>query len=104
MLTSLPGDIISAVRKVFHFIHRDIFLSNYSSSTFNSDGSSDTSILTRIVGRSIAKEACGFLLDLYLSKSVPADADGLKGFEAIGRTVVAFENELIALGKQCCVF
>ncbi|GJJ70611.1 protein transport protein DSL1/ZW10 [Entomortierella parvispora] len=92
-------DIISAVMKVFHFIHRDIFLNDYTSSTFNSDGSlSDTNILTRVVGRSIAKEACGFLLSFYLSRIVPEDADGLKSFETIGAKVVAFENELIALG------
>jgi len=100
-----PGDIISTVKEVFHFIHRDIFLSNYASSTFNSDGSSsDTNILTHVVGRSVAKEACGFLLDFYLSKIVPADADGLKNFETIGATVVAFENELISMGKLYCMF
>ncbi|KAF9205500.1 Centromere/kinetochore protein zw10 [Haplosporangium sp. Z 27] len=91
--------LFSQVGRVFHFIHKNIFLSNYSDSDFNADNySSDSEILTYFIGRNIAKEACSMISRYYLSKIVPADVEGLNNFGSITSTVTQFEDELIAMG------
>ncbi|KAF8931082.1 Centromere/kinetochore protein zw10 [Haplosporangium gracile] len=93
------GDIFRDVLSVFEFIHRDIFLNGYSSSEFNADEFSlDTEILTHLLGRGIAKEACTMLSKSYLSQAVPSDITGLRDFASIASAVTRLENELIALG------
>ncbi|KAF9965837.1 Centromere/kinetochore protein zw10 [Mortierella alpina] len=94
-----PEDLFSNVRKVFEFIYRGIFLHGYSSSEFNSeDDSSDTEILTHFIGRNIAKESCAMISKHYLSKIVPTDIEGLRGFGSIATAAIQFEDDLIAMG------
>ncbi|KAF9347060.1 Centromere/kinetochore protein zw10 [Mortierella sp. AD094] len=92
-------DLFSQVLSVFHYIHKDIFLSGYSDPEYNADGhSSDTEILTYFIGRNIAKEACSMIAKYYLSKIVPTDVEGLNSFGSIATAASQFEDELIAIG------
>jgi hypothetical protein len=85
---------------VFAFIHRNIFLNDYSSSEFNAEEfSSDTEILTHFLGRNIAKETCTMISKYYLSRVVPTDINGLREFSSIASAATHLEDELIALGK-----
>ncbi|KAG0306340.1 Centromere/kinetochore protein zw10 [Dissophora globulifera] len=93
------GDIFSQVRRVFQYIHREIFLSGYSGPEFNAEQfSSDTEILTYFIGRSIAKETCAMISKYYLSKVVPTDVEGLHNFGSIASTAIQLEEDLIAMG------
>ncbi|KAF9920529.1 Centromere/kinetochore protein zw10 [Linnemannia zychae] len=93
------GDLFKDVLKVFEFIHRNIFLSDYSSTDFNADDfSSDTEILTHLLGRNIAREACAMISKYYLALSVPTDLDGLHSFTSIASAATKFEDELVAMG------
>lgn len=98
---------------VFRYIHQNVFLSGFSESEFNpksnSEGYSDSHILTLFVGRHIAKEACAMILEHYLSTVVPSDVEGLNNFGLIASKTTKFENELVSMGIflcQCkaCVF
>lgn len=85
---------------VFEFIHRNVFLHDYSSSEFNAEEfSSDTEILTHFIGRNIAKEACTMISKYYLSQTVPTDINGLRDFTSVASAATHLEDELIALGK-----
>ncbi|KAG0065259.1 Centromere/kinetochore protein zw10 [Linnemannia elongata] len=93
------GDLFRDVLSVFEFIHRNIFLKDYSSPEFNAEEfSSDTEILTHFLGRNIAKEACAMISKSYLSQAVPSDINGLQDFASIALAATHLEDELIALG------
>ncbi|KAF9134647.1 Centromere/kinetochore protein zw10 [Mortierella sp. GBA39] len=93
------GDLFRDVLSVFEFIHRNIFLSDYSSPEFNAkEFSSDTEILTYFLGYNIAKEACAMVSKSYLSQAVPSDINGLRDFASVASAATHLENELIALG------
>ncbi|KAF8938445.1 Centromere/kinetochore protein zw10 [Dissophora ornata] len=92
-------NLFSQVMSVFHYIHRNIFLSGYSGPEFNAEEfSSDTEILTYFIGRNIAKETCAMISKHYLSKVVPTNVEELQSFGSIASTVTQFEDELIAMG------
>ncbi|KAF9184217.1 Centromere/kinetochore protein zw10 [Haplosporangium sp. Z 11] len=105
-LSTRPGqgtggadDLFENIRRVFEYIHRNIFLQGYVSVDFNADEfSSDTEILTHFIGRNIAKEACTMISKYYLSAIVPSDVQGLKKFESIASTATQFEEGLVSMG------
>ncbi|KAI1302433.1 Centromere/kinetochore protein zw10 [Mortierella claussenii] len=91
--------LFQQVQAVFQYIHHDVFLSGYSNEEFNAEGSSsDTEILTHLIGRNIAKEACAMISKYYLSKAVPRDVEELSRFDSIATAAIQFEDELIAMG------
>ncbi|KAF9296965.1 Centromere/kinetochore protein zw10 [Mortierella antarctica] len=96
---SEQATIFNDVRRVFEYIHQDIFLSEYSSPEFNAQQvSSDTEILTHVVGRHIAKEASAMILKYYLTDIIPLNINELKQFGSISAEVIRFEDDLIAMG------
>ncbi|KAF9125270.1 actin organization and endocytosis protein [Mortierella sp. 14UC] len=94
-----PGNLFGDVLSVFKFIKQSIFLNDYSSPEFNSEGvSSDTEILTHVLGRYIAKEACSLISKHHLALAVPKDIDGLRHFSSVASAARHLEDELIAMG------
>lgn len=93
--------IFDDVLRVFEYIHQDIFLSQYSSPEFNAQHvSSDTEILTHVVGRHIAKEASAMILKFYLMEIIPFNISELNQFGSISSAVIRFEDDLIAMGEN----
>ncbi|KAI9238689.1 MAG: Centromere/kinetochore Zw10-domain-containing protein [Podila humilis] len=91
--------IFDDVLRVFEYIHQDIFLSQYSSPEFNAQQvSSDTEILTYVVGRYIAKETSAMILKFYLTEIIPFNISELNQFGSISSAVIRFEDDLIAMG------
>ncbi|KAF9086758.1 Centromere/kinetochore protein zw10 [Mortierella sp. AD031] len=97
--TSISLDMKSGNDSVFEFIHRNVFLNDYSSPEFNTEQfSSDTEILTHFLGRNIAKEACALISKFYLAQAVPTDIGGLRDFASVASAATQLEDELIAMG------
>ncbi|KAG0333746.1 Centromere/kinetochore protein zw10 [Podila horticola] len=91
--------IFDDVRRVLEYIHQDIFLSECSSPEFNPQQvSSDTKILTHVVGHHIAKEASAMILKYYLTDTIPLNINELNQFGSISAEVIRFEDDLIAMG------
>ncbi|KAG0345170.1 Centromere/kinetochore protein zw10 [Podila humilis] len=89
------------IHNVFEYIHQNIFLSKFSSDDFNAQQtSSDTEILTYVVGRHIAKETCTMILNHYLTVNIPLDIAELKQFGSTAAAAIKFEDDLISMGKK----
>ncbi|KAF9159168.1 Centromere/kinetochore protein zw10 [Actinomortierella ambigua] len=97
-------NLFSKMTKLFEFIHRNVFLAGYRGGN-SGDGdnsgqhsASDTETLTATIGRTMAKEACRRIAQVYLTKITPATVDELLQFSSIASAAILFENALIDMG------
>ncbi|KAG0231878.1 Centromere/kinetochore protein zw10 [Actinomortierella wolfii] len=95
-----PGNLFSKMTSIFEFLHKNVFLAGYSADghdDFNSQGT-DSETLTATIGRTIAKEACRLITQIYFTRVTPATVEELHNFSSIASAAISFENALINMG------